>query len=228
MRWIVERPARALALGLLLTGAALLPAGRLRVDPDPTALFPEGSQAAADYRAFLDHFGGFEKVFVLVLPATAGAGAPRTGDLIDAADRLAAALRESPEVAHARAGIAEEDLRFINLHVLPRAPLLLTGEWRDEMEERISPAAIRRRVKALSRGLLTPLGPLDGPLLAGDPLGFGSALPALRLGSGGLPVDLATGAFLAEDGGAALVVVTPTRTEVDPAGGRALEAVRAA
>lgn len=223
MNWIVERPRRALTLGLLLTAAAFWPAGQLTVDPDPTSLFPEGSEAASDYRAFLDHFGGFEKVFVLVV-SRGGAESANSGvELVQAADRLAVVLRDSPEVAEARSGIDELDLEFINRWVMPRAPLLLGEAWRSEVEKRVTPEAIRRRVAVLSRAARTPLGPLDAPLLAGDPLGLGSALPAFRLRGSGLPIDLATGAFLAEDRTSALVVVTPIRTEVDPAGGRALE-----
>jgi len=40
-----------------------------------------------------------------------------------------------------------------------------------------------------------------------------------------LPIDLATGAFLSRDRDAVLLMVTPARSELDPAGGRALLAV---
>ena len=90
MRLLVERPRLVLALALLLTAASLWPATRLAVETDPAALMPLGSEAAADYRVFLDRFGGFEKVFVLV---TAGEGADgREAELVAASPEKLASL----------------------------------------------------------------------------------------------------------------------------------------
>lgn len=209
-----------LALGLLLTVAALWPASRLRIDADPAALMPRGSAAAADYRVYLERFGGLEQVFVLILAG------PEVGeaDLVAASDRLAGLLGESPEVARARSGLEEEDLEFLRRYVAPRAPLLLGDDWRRVVEERIEPEAIRRRVARIRSDAFGLPGSPRSLLLASDPFGFTEALAALQARSDGLPVDAFTGAFLSPDGDAALIVVTPTRTEIDPEGGRALAA----
>jgi predicted RND superfamily exporter protein len=60
------------------------------------------------------------------------------------------------------------------------------------------------------------------PWLAADPLGLAGDLLA-EMGSGtGLAVDPLTGAFLAREADAALVLVRPVRANLDPAAGRAL------
>src|SRR4030095_12353064 len=63
---VCRHPRLLLALTVLLTLAALVPALRFRVETDLAALLPEGAPGAEDYRLFLRTFGGFEKVFVIV------------------------------------------------------------------------------------------------------------------------------------------------------------------
>jgi hypothetical protein len=224
MRFLLARPGGTLALALLVTLAALGPASRLAIETDPVELMPSGSPATADYRLFLERFGGFEKVFVLVLADGAGSVRPPRAELMAAADQLAQLLAASPEVASARSGLEEEDLEFLRRYVAPRAPLLLGEDWRATVEARISGPAIHRRVAHIRQAVASPVGSPDAPWLAADPLGLSEELRAFHSRPSGLPVDLVTGAFLAPDGGAALVLVTPRRTEVDPEGGRALAA----
>jgi uncharacterized protein len=228
MNLLLARPGRTLALALLVTLAALGPASRLAIETDPVELMPTGSPATADYRLFLERFGGFEKVFVLVLSeGRAGReGGPEAtrAELMGAADRLSGLLAVSPEVASARAGLEEADLEFLRRYVAPRAPLLLGDDWRATVAPRLAPQAIHRRVARIRRSLSSPVGSPDALWWDADPLGFSEELRALRSRPSGLPVDLATGAFLSSDGRAALVLVTPRRTEVDPEGGRALAA----
>ena len=84
--FIARRPRLVLAVAVLVTLAALLPASRIRVETKIEALLPEGAPAADDYRTFLRTFGGFEKVFVLV---RARGGKAETETLINAASELA-------------------------------------------------------------------------------------------------------------------------------------------
>lgn len=214
---ILRRPRQVLVLSLALTALALVPALRFRVDTDLAALLPEGAPAAEDYRVFLETFGGFEKVFVMVR-------SPRALEdpepLVQAAEILAERLRESPEVAEARSGITEEDERFFLQHVAPRMPLLLEGDLRTELAPRLEPEAIRLRVAAMRQTLRSPGGTAAAPLFAADPLGLAEGM--LGQASATLPVDPLTGAFVSRGGDAALVVLTPSRAEIDPAGGRAL------
>jgi uncharacterized protein len=217
--WIARRPGWVLAAGLAVTVAALaVAAARLRIETDLAALLPRDAPAAADYRAFLETFGGFEKVFVVV---RAGGDGVDAGTLIAAADRLAELLAGSPEVASARSGLTEEDQAFFLRHVAPRAPLLADLPAA-ELQRRLEPAAVRARAAELRRLLTTPAGGAAAPLLAADPLGFAEGL--LESAHATLPIDPLSGAFLAPGRNAALVVVTPARAEIDPEGGRALAA----
>ncbi|HVF61728.1 MAG TPA: MMPL family transporter [Thermoanaerobaculia bacterium] len=221
--WIARRPGWVLAGGLAVTVAALAVATtRLRIETDLAALLPHDAPAAADYRAFLKTFGGFEKVFVVV---RAGSDSVDAGTLITAADRLAELLAASPEVASARSGLTEEDQAFFLGHVAPRATLL-TDLPAAELGRRLEPAAIRARAAELRRLLTTPAGGAAAPLLAADPLGFADGL--LESAHATLPLDPLSGAFLAPGRDAALVVLTPARAEIDPEGGRALAAATAA
>lgn len=228
MSSLLDRPGRTLALALLLTVVALGPASRLAIETDPVELMPTGSPATADYRLFLDRFGGFEKVFVLIVSEEGGQGEgspqPPRAQLMAAADRLSGLLAGSPEVASVRAGLEEADLEFLRRYIAPRAPLLLGADWRATVVPRLAPQAIHRRVARIRQSLASPVGSADALWWDADPLGFSDGLRAMRSRPSGLPVDLATGAFLAPDGRAALVLVTPRRTEVDPEGGRALAA----
>lgn len=218
---VIRRPGLVLAAALGVTLLALVPALRFRVETDLAALLPEGAPGAEEYRIFLQTFGGFEKVFVLVRSAEGPLEDP--APLIDAADALAAEMSRSPEVAEARAGITEEDERFFLQSIAPRMPLLMEGDAADTVQEiapRLEPAAIRERVALMRQSLRGPGGSALGPLFAADPLGLSEGL--IGAASAALPVDPMTGAFVSRRGDAALVILTPSRAEIDPAGGRAL------
>jgi predicted RND superfamily exporter protein len=217
--FIARRPRLVLAVALLATFAALLPASRMRVETQIEALLPEGAPAAEDYRTFLRTFGGFEKVFVLVR-ARGGAQA-ESETLINAASELADRMRDSPLVADARAGLTAEDERFFFARVAPRMPLLLrTPGWREDLARRLEPEAIHGRVAEMRQALRSPVGAIAAPLFAADPLGLSEGL--LGAAAASLPIDPLSGAFLSPGGDAALVILTPASAEVDPAGGRAL------
>jgi hypothetical protein len=216
---IARRPALVATLAVLACALAFVPARRIRVASDLATLLPDGSPAAADYRVFLERFGGLEKVFVLVLPD--GAGGADEADLARAAGRLEEVLAASPEVASARAGIRAGDEEFLARYVAPRAPLLLDGDWRGAVARRLEPDAVRARVARLKAALSTPAAAAHSVLARSDPLGFSEELTALS-GHAALPVHLLSSTFLAPGGDAALVILTPARSEMDPAGGRAL------
>jgi predicted RND superfamily exporter protein len=221
---LVRRPGRVLVATLALTALAFLPALRLRLLTDISALLPRNAPASGDYRTFLDTFGGFEKLFV-ILQAKEGRPAD-PGPLVDAAEELSQELAKSPLVANARFGLTAEDEAFFLRWVAPRAPLLLSGDVlrvRGEVARRIAPSAIRSRVAVLRQTLTSPVGSFAAPFFAADPLGFSEGL--LSAASSALPIDPATGAFLSKDGDAVLLIVTPARSELDPAAGRELVAV---
>jgi predicted RND superfamily exporter protein len=221
---IARRPRLVLGLILALTVLALVPASRFRLETDLTALLPDDAPAARDYKAFLDTFGGFEKVFVVVegLDGPADGRSDDSSPLVEAAAELSAALAGDPAVAAARAGITPEEEAFFLREVAPRAPLFLAGDAAGlaQLRARLEPAEIRRRVAGLRQTLRGPGGSFAAPYLGADPLGLAEGF--LAEARSALPVDPLTGAFLARDGSAALVVVTPAEAEIDPEGGRAL------
>jgi predicted RND superfamily exporter protein len=218
---LLRHPRRVLAVSVLLTLAALIPASRFRIDTDLSALLPDGAPGAEDYRLFLRTFGGFEKVFVIVQSPQPLEGSEA---LTDAAELLAERLRDSPEVAEARSGITAEDEAFFLGQVAPRLPLLLEGdekgEIRGELAPRLEPGAIHARVAMMRQAVRSPLGAATAPLFTADPLGLSEGL--LEDASAALPVDPLSGAFVSRTGDAALVILTPSRAELDPEGGRAL------
>ncbi|HYO12673.1 MAG TPA: MMPL family transporter [Thermoanaerobaculia bacterium] len=218
---VARRPRLVLALALALTAAALVPASRLRIETDLAALLPEGAPGAEDYRTFLQMFGGFEKVFVMIRSGRSGGGPLEDpAPLLDAAEELAGILAASPEVAEARAGLTEADERFFFTWIAPRMPLFLDAPgWREDLARRLEPEAIRDQVARMRRALRSPLGSAAAPLFAADPLGLSEGLLGV---ASTLPVDPLSGAFIAPDGSATLVMITPARAEIDPAGGRAL------
>ncbi len=239
---IARRPRLVLAACVALALAALVPAARLRIDSDLSALLPTGAAAADDYRRYLRTFGGLEKVFVLV--RSPGPPLADPGPLEDAAAALAEELRGRPGIADARSGRTEEDERFFYRYVAPRLPLLLrggaggagraggpggtdgaggtdgTGDGREELARRLAPDAIHRRVAMMRETLAGPAGSALSPLFAADPLGLSEGL--LGELAAAMPMDPLSGAFLSRRGDAALVILSPSRPEIDPAAGRAL------
>lgn len=220
MAEIARRPGLISLLVLLATLAALYPASRLRIEADVLSLLPVGSPAADGYRVFLERFGGLEQVFVLVLP---GGAETTPAELAHAAGLLEEILAGSPEIEHARAGFDARDEAFFTEHVAPRAPLLLDGDWRSAVARRIEPEAISQRSAWLRSALSTPAGAFEAALAPSDPLGFMEEL-SLPATADAIGLDPFTSTFRSEDGAAALVLVTPARAEMDPAGGRALAA----
>jgi len=215
---VARRPRLVLAVTLALTAAALVPLSRFRLETDMLALLPDGSPGADDYRVFLGTFGGFEKVFVMVRSVDGPLEEP--GPLMDAAETLADLMRQSPEVAEARSGLTAEDERFFFRSIAPRMPLLVHEPgWREDLARRLEPGAVRERVAMMRQALRGPGGNMAAPLFAADPLGLSEGL----LGAASsLPVDPLTGAFISRRGDATLVMLTPSRAEIDPAGGKAL------
>lgn len=211
---------------LLLTAAAAvtLPAAwsasRLQVVTRLEDLLPDDAPAAADYRTFLATFGGFEKVYAMVL--WTGEGEADRALLAEAADVFAEELASVPEVAAVRAGLAPADEDFFRRRVLPSAPLFLGRD--EDFAAHLEPEAVRRRVREIRERLRSPGGAVEAPWLAADPLGFSGGLAGLAGGGALSLVDPMTGAFLSAGGDAALVVATPAGGELDPAAGRALEA----
>ena len=162
------QPAALWKWSLLLVAAtavsivALMLSARLRIDTNLVELFPD-SPVAQDYRSFLDRFGGFEKIYVVVSTseeasaeadpeARAEVEAGIAENLADAAEYLAALLEESDRIGSTRYGLTDEDERFMFEAVLPRAPLLLDENRLRTHLQRLGADAPRQR-----RGCRSPM-----------------------------------------------------------------------
>jgi len=203
-------------VGLLVTAFAAWWGSSIGVDPRLVELFPADLPAGKGYRVFLNTFGGFEKVFVLITAET------DVDSLAESAQLLAERLEESPLVAAARAGLDDDDEKFFLESILPRAPVLIEADAVEQLHARLEPQAIAERVSWMRARLNGPTAAFEAPLLAADPLGLGEDLLNSLSGGDGVPIDADTGAFLSGDGSTALVVITPGVAELDPAAGRAL------
>ncbi|MEM8963468.1 MAG: MMPL family transporter [Acidobacteriota bacterium] len=227
-RVVARRPAWVLIATVVLAVLASWPASRLGLRTDLVALLPDGTPRADDYRVFLERFGGFEKVFVMIEPDIDVSAADRErvrGELLATASRLEAELAQSPDIAYVTSGVRPEDETFFYRSVIARAPLLIDGDgWRERIASRLQPAEVRARARAIKAMLASPAGGLRADWLRHDPLGFSDDLGALGATAIDLPIDPLTGGFLATGDDATLLTLTPARAEIDPEGGRALVA----
>ncbi len=218
---VVAHPIAVLAATLLASAFAIVPASRLSIRSDVEALLPRDAPAAAAYRTFLERFGGIENVYVVLRRGDDGVPADPEG-LADAAETLARELSKSPEVAHARFGLDEDDEAFFTDTLAPRLPLLLGDDPAPWLSPRLTEPALDARARALKDAATGPGALFLTRITASDPLGLAEAKLRELAAGGTLPFDPITGALLSPDGRAALVVVTPVRGESDAAGGRAL------
>jgi predicted RND superfamily exporter protein len=197
---------------------------RLRLDTNIVDLFPD-SPVAQDYRSFLDRFGGFEKIYVVVSTSEA-VGSERDSEiaenLADAAEYLATLLEESEHIGSTRCGFTEEDERFMFEAVLPRAPLLLDEARLRKHLQGLDEEAVRTRVRDFKPRMSGPMFGLESRLIAADPLGFAGSLDLISRDSQQLPIDPVLEVFLSPDRRKVLVVATPSVAELDSTTGHQL------
>jgi predicted RND superfamily exporter protein len=233
-RFVGGAPKWVLAGGILVTALLGWQATKLRLATDLISLLPDGSPAATDYRLFLEKFGGFEKVFVLIEAAgaeqdkeTGKIDPEKTAAVMAAAERLAEILAESPLVRDVRTGLEPADVAFFESFVLRRAPLLLPDSALAGIAQKLEPAAVEARAAEIAGSLRSPAGEVRATLLVGDPLGLADQLDLMSAGIG-MPMDLLTSTFLTPEGDLSLLMFSPTVAEIDPESGRQMEATLAA
>jgi predicted RND superfamily exporter protein len=217
----VDRRHRAIILVavllLLLSGLSLL---RLRLDMDVLSQLPSRSQIFTDYREFLQTFGVFDSLVILVRG--------ERERIVPFADALAKKLGTIPDVGSVRYRI---DLEGVHRQFLePFRYQLLPEDAFDELARRLEPEAIDARVRGLRRALAMPMSLGARRWIVEDPLGVeelvGRAIerryadPLMRPSSE---------YFMAADGGALLIIVRPVRSAFDAIfAERLLEQVRRA
>lgn len=225
VRSMARRPLAWLFVGLVVVLSAGVWGTGIQLRADLLSMLPQDVEAAQAYRTFLEDFGGLEQVFVVVSadPEVELDEQERDRRIVEAALQLEERLETLDAVAAVRAGLEEEDERFLFETVLP-STLLRDSTWTVErVAERLRPEALRDRAEELRRKVRNPVGEFEVQLARWDPLGFATdALFAQATGLG-LTVDPITGIFRGR-GGAALLTLTPTVSELDAQAGRALAA----
>lgn len=221
-----------LVMATAVSIVALMLSARLRIDTNIVELFPD-SPVAQDYRNFLERFGGFEKIYIVVSTSEEASGETNpeawsevesgiTENLADAAEYLAALLEESDWIGSTRYGLTEEDERFIFEAVLPRAPLLLDENRLRTHLQRLDADAVRERVRNFKPRMAGPMFGLESRLIAADPFGFAESLDMVSRANQRLPIDPVLEVFLSPDRRKVLVIVTPNVPELDSVIGRRL------
>lgn len=221
-----------LVMATAVSIVALMLSARLRIDTNIVELFPD-SPVAQDYRNFLERFGGFEKIYIVVSTSEKASGETNpeawpevesgiTENLADAAEYLAALLEESDWIGSTRYGLTEEDERFIFEAVLPRAPLLLDENRLRTHLQRLDADTVRERVRNFKPRMAGPMFGLESRLIAADPFGFAESLDMVSRANQRLPIDPVLEVFLSPDRRKVLVIVTPNVPELDSVIGRRL------
>ncbi len=207
-----------LAAGLsLLSALALM---RLRLDMDILSQLPSASPVFRDYRSFLQSFGAFDSLILLV-------SGPRER-IVPFTDALAPRLARIPGVGSVRYRVDLEAMRDRFLE--PFRYQLLTEEDFDELRRRLEPTAIVERVRGLRRALAMPMSLGARRWIVRDPLGVDELVGrSLQRGYADPLLRPSSEYFLSHSGDAALMVVRPTQSAFDTVfAERLLDGVRAA
>ncbi len=208
-RWVaaIDRRNRLvlwLAAGLsLLSAVALM---RLRLDMDILSQLPSASPVFRDYRSFLQSFGAFDSLILLV------SGPPER--IVPFTDALAPRLARIPGVGSVRYRVDLEAMRDRFLE--PFRYQLLTEEEFDELRRRLEPTAIVERVRGLRRALAMPMSLGARRWIVRDPLGVDELVGrSLQRGYADPLLRPSSEYFLSRSGDAALIVVRPTQSAFD-------------
>lgn len=203
----VDRRHRAvLIVSTLLLVASALSLLRLRLDMDVLSQLPAHSQALSDYRQFLQSFGAFDSLVVLV------SGEPAR--LVPFAEALAAKLEQVSDIGSVRYRVDFDEVRqkFLEPH---RYELLGEADLA-ELARRLEPGAIEARVRALKRALVMPMSLGARRWILDDPLGVGELAGRSIERDYADPLFRPSGEyFRSPDGDSLLLVVRPVRSAFD-------------
>ena len=203
----IDRRHRAILLAAVgLSLASALSLLRLRLDMDVLAQLPSRSAVFRDYREFLQSFGAFDSLVLLV------SGAP--GRVVPFTDALAPRLAGIPGVGSVRYRVDLDAVR--TRFVEPFRYQLLSDEGFEDLRRRLEPEAIVERVRRLRQALAMPMSLGALRWIVGDPLGVEELVgrsmqrdyadPLLRPSSE---------YFLSPAGDAVVMVVRPTQSAFD-------------
>jgi predicted exporter len=187
---------------------------------DILSQLPAGSPVFRDYRSFLQSFGAFDSLILLV------SGPPER--IIPFTDELAPRLARIPGVGLVRYRVDLEAMRDRFLE--PFRYQLLSEEDFDELRRRLEPTAIVERVRGLRRALAMPMSLGARRWIVRDPLGVDELVGrSLQRGYADPLLRPSSEYFLSRSGDAALMVVRPTQSAFETVfAERLLDGVRAA
>jgi predicted RND superfamily exporter protein len=177
----------------------------LSFETDVLALLPRDEPVVREFLDTMARFGNIDYLLIAVRVPEGEVVAPYE----TFADRLAARLEARPEIGSLEYRIQDVESLFATF--ASKAVLFLGPSQRRELEERLSDAAIRQRVREMRRLLGTPQGMVLRDLLVLDPFGLAEVFLGRTQGSRGeLSIDWQSGYYLSRDHSLLLILAEPT------------------
>jgi len=202
--------ARHRAIMLLLVAAfaiaAIFVGRRLKLNEDFTDILPMSAPAIAEQVEALKHVRQAERLYLDVATATTNAG-----QLTAAAGQMIAALRVIPQLAEVRGEINVAEMGVVYQQLQTQLPSLLNANELRELEPRLAPAAIEKRLAWLKQAMMQPQGMIFKDVAQTDPAGISDAVSArlrnLQAGTG--DARIVGGLITSADGCHVLINATP-------------------
>lgn len=176
-RWLV-----LLGVGLF-AATALLCSGRLKLNEDFTDMLPMSDPAIAEQVEALRQVRQADRLFVDV--QTTELDPDR---LLQAADRIYGGLREIPELSDFRYHVEPSEMQEVFEQLQARLPTLLGSNDLHELEARLEPAALEKRLAWMKQSMSQPQGMMLKDVVQADPVGLSDTvsgrLRSLQAGAG--------------------------------------------
>jgi uncharacterized protein len=191
---------------LLFAAAAVLMARKLKLNEDFTEVLPMSAPAIAEQVQALQHIQQAERLYIDVATA-----ATNSGQLAAAADKMTAALGHIPELSGVRGKINLADMSAAYTQLQAQLPTLLGPNELRQLEPRLTPTALEKRLAWLKQAMTQPQGMMFERVAQTDPAGISDAVSArlrdLQAGAGG--ARIVGGYITSADGRHVLLSATP-------------------
>jgi uncharacterized protein len=199
-RWSVLLLVAGFVVGAVLMGR------RLKLNEDFTDMLPMSVPAIAEQVEALKHVRQADRLYVDIQSA-----APDPARLAEAADQTYAALRGIPELGDFRYNVDAAELGKVYEELQAQLPTLLSSNELHELEARLEPAALEKRLMWLKKSMSQPQGLMFKEVAQNDPAGISDAVSVrLRaLQAGGGDARIVSGRITSADGCHVLISATP-------------------